>query len=78
MSGTRYEADSKLAEVPLTIDKLDGFAGGNCVPLSKHKTPFNEIAPPPLAVMASDRKQYSFRCMQSYKLFSNSKPTTRP
>jgi len=78
MSGARYEADSKLAEVPLTIDKFHGFAGGNCMPLSKHKTPFNEIPHPALALMASDRKEYAFRRMQSYKLFSNSKPSTRP
>lgn len=78
MSGARYEADSKLAEVPLTIDKLHGSAGGNCIPLSKYKTPFNEIPHPALAVMASDRKEYAFRRMQSYKLFSNSKASTRP
>jgi len=42
------------------------------------KTPFNEIAYPALAVMAADRKLYAFRCMQSYKLFFKSKPSTRP
>ena len=78
MSGARYEADSKLAVVPLTIDKLHGSAGGNCIPLSKHKTPFNEIPHPALAVMVSDRKEYAFRRMQSNKLFSNNKASTRP
>jgi hypothetical protein len=57
MLGARYEADSKLAEVPLTIDKLHGFAVGNCIPLSKHKTPFNEIPHPALAVMVSQHKE---------------------
>ena len=56
------------------MDKLHGFAGGNCIPLTKHKTPFNEIPRPALAVMASDRKEYAFRRMQSYKLFSKIKP----
>jgi hypothetical protein len=78
MSGAQYEADSKLAEVPLIIDKLHGFAGGNCIPLSKHKTPFNEISHPAQAVMVSERKEYAFRRMQDYKQFSNSKASTRP
>jgi hypothetical protein len=77
MSGAGFEADSKLAGVLLTIDKLHGFAGGNCIPLSKYKTPSNGIPHPSLAVMASDRKEYAFRRTQSYKQFSNSKASTR-